>query len=213
MDDEPDQRHSGRASRRALKTRQKLLDAALFIFNSHGVDACAIEDITESADVGKGTFYRHFMDKLDILKTLLDEAVADLVLRMPPPEAMPLSIEDRLTQIMTAHVSFISERHDLFLLLLQGQNMIATRPASLPGLQPSIQRYLSEVEQRLHRALPPSSSSSEARHLAMALAAAVLGTATIALGAGTGKHELMANLDRARLAVLSGVSRGMRVAI
>ena len=155
MDDEPDQRLEGRASRRAVKTRQRLLDAALYIFNTKGVEGCAIEDITESADVGKGTFYRHFMDKLDILRTLLDIATDDLIKRMPPENAPAVSFEDRTTQLITAHMTFFSERSDLFLVFLQGQTMVATRPSAVPGLQPPFARYITAIERRLLPAIPP----------------------------------------------------------
>ena len=149
MDDEPDPRTEGRASRRASKTRQRLLDAALYIFNTKGIEGCAIEDITESADVGKGTFYRHFMDKLDILRTLLDLAADDLVKRFPPSNSPAVSIEDRITQIINAHVTFLTERSDLFLVFLQGQTMVAARPSAVPGLQPPFARYIAEIEHRL----------------------------------------------------------------
>ena len=213
MDDEPDQRREGRASRRASKTRQKLLDAALYVFNTRGVDACSIEDITESADVGKGTFYRHFMDKLDILKTLLDLATDDLVKRMPASDSRPLSIEDRTTQIMTAHMAFFSERSDLFLVFLQGQNMVATRHAALPGLQSTFTRYLGEVECRLRPALSAATAGTESRRLATALAAAVCGTISVGLSISSSKHDVISNLDWVRQSLLASTSQLLRCAV
>jgi AcrR family transcriptional regulator len=205
MDDEPDQRLIGRASRRASKTRQRLLDAALYVFNRRGVDACSIEEITESADVGKGTFYRHYMDKLDILKTLLDLAVDDLVGRMPSGQTAPVSLEDRTTQIMTAHMTFFAERSDLLALFLQGQSMVASRPAAVPGLQPPFTRYISEMTHRLASALPQTTRESQAAHrLALAIAAAACGTITVGLSTLESKHGIMNRLDLARQSLLAG---------
>lgn len=203
MDDEPDQRLTGRASRKASRTRQRLLDAALFVFNTRGIEACSIEDITESADVGKGTFYRHYMDKLDILRTLLDLAVDDLTGRMPPEQAAAVSLDDRTTQLMTAHMTFFAERPDLFGLFLQGQGMLASRPAALPGLQPPFTRYLHEIESRLAPALPPSTRANLAHHLAKALATATCGTITVGLSSMESKHEVMKSLDLARQSLLA----------
>jgi AcrR family transcriptional regulator len=207
MDDEPDQRHEGRASRRALKTRQRLLDAALYIFNTKGVEGCAIEDITESADVGKGTFYRHFMDKLDILRSLLDLAADDLIRRMPPGNSPALSLEDRTTQLIQAHLTFFSERSDLFLLFLQGQTMVATRPAAVPGIQAPYARYIAALESRLESALPPPVQPDQKRQLALLVASAACGPVTVGLSISSSKHDVIQTLDLARQSLLAGTSK------
>lgn len=207
MDDEPDQRHEGRASRRALKTRQRLLDAALYIFNTKGVEGCAIEDITESADVGKGTFYRHFMDKLDILRSLLDLATDDLIKRMPLENSPAISFEDRTTQLLNAHLTFFSERSDLFLLFLQGQTMVATRPTAVPGLQAPYARYITALERRLEAALPAPVQPDLKRQLALLVAAAACGPVTVGLSISSSKHEVIQTLDLARQSLLAGTSK------
>jgi AcrR family transcriptional regulator len=52
-----------RMQKRARKTRKKLKKAALDVFSEKSVDAATVEEITEKADVGKGTLYQHFADK------------------------------------------------------------------------------------------------------------------------------------------------------
>ncbi len=207
MDDEPDQRPEGRASRRASKTRQRLLDAALYIFNTKGVEGCAIEDITESADVGKGTFYRHFMDKLDILRTLLDVAADDLIKRMPPEQSPAISFEDRITQLIQAHLTFFTERSDLFLLFLQGQTMVATRPAALPGLHAPYARYIGAIESRIAASLPATVLPDQKRQIASLLAAAACGPITVGLSISSSKHDVIKNLDLARQSLLAGMKQ------
>lgn len=213
MDDEPDQRLKGRASRRALKTRQRLLDAALYIFNTKGIEGCAIEDITESADVGKGTFYRHFMDKLDILRTLLDDATDDLIQRMPAENVPALSLDDLTTQLITAHMTFFSERADLFLVFLQGQTMVATRASSVPGLQPPFARYITALEKRLAPTLPAGSAPDRTRQAAIALAAAACGSVTVTLSLLSSKHDVINSLDQARQSLLAGTSQLLRCTV
>lgn len=211
MDDEPNPRTEGRASRRASKTRQQLLDAALYIFNTKGIEACAIEDITESADVGKGTFYRHFMDKLDILRTLLDLAMDDLARRMPALESAPLSCEDRINQIFSAHVTFLVERPDLFIVFLQGQGMVAARSSSVPGLQPPFARYIAEIERRLTSVV--GSDAEGSRRLAVAIGAAICGNITVGMSILSSKHDVINNLDLARQSLLVGTSQRLRCAV
>lgn len=213
MSADTDEQLEGRASRRASKTRRRLLDAALYIFNSKGVEGCAIEDITESADVGKGTFYRHFMDKLDILRTLLDLAVDDLVKRMPPEAGPVVSFDDRLTQIITAHTTFFTERGDLFMVFLQGQTMVAVRSTAVPGIQPPFARYLSEIERRIAPALPAGSDPALARRAASLVAAAACGTVTVGLSVSGSKHDVITALDLARQSLLAGTSKLLRCAV
>jgi len=208
-----DEQTEGRASRRASKTRRRLLDAALYIFNSKGVEGCAIEDITESADVGKGTFYRHFMDKLDILRTLLDLAVDDLVKRMPPETSPIVSFDDRVTQLINAHTTFFTERGDLFMVFLQGQTMVAVRSAAVPGIQPPFARYLSEIERRIAPALPAGSDPTLTRRAASLVAAAACGTVTVGLSVSGSKHDVVNSLDLARQSLLAGTSKLLRCAV
>jgi len=213
MSTDNDEHNEGRASRRASKTRRRLLDAALYIFNTKGVEGCAIEDITESADVGKGTFYRHFMDKLDILRTLLDLAVDDFVKRLPLETGPVMSFDDRVTQIINAHTTFFTERGDLFMVFLQGQTMVAVRPAAVPGLQPPFARYLSEIERRVTPALPAGSDPVLARRTASLVAAAACGTVTVGLSVSGSKHDVINTLDLARQSLLAGTSKLLRCTV
>ena len=49
-----------RGARRRRETRARLLDAALKLMADRGMDGVAINEITEAADVGFGSFYNHF---------------------------------------------------------------------------------------------------------------------------------------------------------
>jgi AcrR family transcriptional regulator len=52
-----------RAVRKRERTRSELVAAAERLVAERGIDALSIDDITEAADVAKGTFYTHFADK------------------------------------------------------------------------------------------------------------------------------------------------------
>ncbi len=59
-----------RRERKKRETRQRLMEAALRLFREHGYDATAVEDITQAADVAKGTFFNYFEAKDAILPAL-----------------------------------------------------------------------------------------------------------------------------------------------
>lgn len=53
----------GRRARRQAETRARILGAALGLFERQGFFATTVEQITEAADVGKGTFFNYFPSK------------------------------------------------------------------------------------------------------------------------------------------------------
>lgn len=61
-----------RGARRRRETREKLLEAAFRLMAERGMDAVAINEITEAADVGFGSFYNHFESKDAIYTALTD---------------------------------------------------------------------------------------------------------------------------------------------
>lgn len=66
-----------RGARRKRETRERLLEAAFRLMAEHGMDAVAINDITEEADVGFGSFYNHFESKEAIYAALMDSLFED----------------------------------------------------------------------------------------------------------------------------------------
>src|ERR1700751_5225034 len=58
---------SDRRERRRLETRERLYRAALELFGERGFSETTVQDITEAADVGKGTFFNYFPTKEHIL--------------------------------------------------------------------------------------------------------------------------------------------------
>jgi AcrR family transcriptional regulator len=59
-----------RRERRCAETRERIVAAALQLFSERGVAATTVEDITNAADVGKGTFFNYFPSKEHILAHL-----------------------------------------------------------------------------------------------------------------------------------------------
>ena len=47
---------------------QGLLEAAQRLFLEHGIESVSIDDITREASVAKGSFYRYFHDKEDLVR-------------------------------------------------------------------------------------------------------------------------------------------------
>jgi AcrR family transcriptional regulator len=71
-EDLPHLKSMGRRERRAAETRLRLFRTALQLFAERGFPNVTIEDITEAADVGKGTFFNYFESKDQILGVLAE---------------------------------------------------------------------------------------------------------------------------------------------
>ena len=68
-----------RGARRRRETRSRLLEAALKLMAEKGMEGVAINEITEAADVGFGSFYNHFESKEAIYAALVDWVFKDFV--------------------------------------------------------------------------------------------------------------------------------------
>lgn len=62
-----------RNSRRKRETRERLLEAAMRLMAERGMEGVAINEITEAADVGFGSFYNHFESKEAIYEALIEQ--------------------------------------------------------------------------------------------------------------------------------------------
>src|SRR5271169_6876995 len=69
---------SDRRSRRSLELRERLFRAALDLFAKKGFAETTVEDITNTADLGKGTFFNYFPSKEHILLAFSEMQLAKL---------------------------------------------------------------------------------------------------------------------------------------
>src|SRR5580658_9784409 len=74
-------RRPGRRERRHAETRERLMRAALRLFAERGFAGTSIEDITDAADVGKGTFFNYFETKEHVLDTRAGKKPIPQILR------------------------------------------------------------------------------------------------------------------------------------
>ena len=67
-----------RRDRRKLEIRERIVRAAVELFSSRGFSHTTVEDITETADVGKGTFFNYFPSKEHVLGALAEIQISRL---------------------------------------------------------------------------------------------------------------------------------------
>jgi AcrR family transcriptional regulator len=101
--------HQDRHTRRRERTRRKLLDAAKTLFARQGVEHTRINEITDEADVGFGSFYNHFDSKEAIVETVLAEEVAAQGAAL---ESVASDIDDPAEVVAVAHRYFVNLARD-----------------------------------------------------------------------------------------------------
>jgi len=67
-----------RRARRKAETREKLLEAARGVFARQGIETTRINEITDAANVGFGSFYNHFDSKDAIVAAVVEETARDV---------------------------------------------------------------------------------------------------------------------------------------
>jgi AcrR family transcriptional regulator len=63
--------------RRKAVTRQKLIDVARGMLAAETANTASIQDITEAADLGFGTFYNHFTSKAELFQAAIDDVLEE----------------------------------------------------------------------------------------------------------------------------------------
>jgi TetR/AcrR family transcriptional regulator, cholesterol catabolism regulator len=89
-----------RRERKKLETRQSLLAAAMALFDEKGYDATPVEEITERADVAKGTFFNYFPSKEALLAELALWRVEQLRSTLDVEAGEPAGPVERLKRLL-----------------------------------------------------------------------------------------------------------------
>ncbi|GHO47839.1 TetR/AcrR family transcriptional regulator [Ktedonospora formicarum] len=73
--------------RRVQRTHQLLRQAAIETMKEKGFLAMTIQDIADRANVNRGTFYAHYLDKYALLDELIHDQFQELLKKSLPPES------------------------------------------------------------------------------------------------------------------------------
>jgi len=170
-----------RAEKRAKNTRNKLKESAPDIFSAKSVDSATVEEITEKADLGKGTLYRHFSDKDDVVITLVQDAVEHLIKTIRSSAHRPATLDEMLKHLFRAHYEFYLNAREEFLLLVQGKLLLKLRSATWNELEQPYLLYITEIENQISPYVSPLNAREKIRVLVCALTGFVFGYLSFAM--------------------------------
>jgi AcrR family transcriptional regulator len=170
-----------RTQRRASKTRTRLLKAALSVFAEIGADVATIEMITQRADLGKGTFYRHFADKNEIIGVLVEQCIEDLMEAVSKAAGKPQSLREALDGLVNGHMEFFLSHPDEYVLLFQGRMLLKLDRGLVCDIDRPFENYLKRIEELVRPFMAAPVDNVKIRRLACAIAGFVSGFLSFAM--------------------------------
>ena len=166
-----------RVARRKAKTNQRLLDVARKIFSEKGIYWAKVEDITESADIGKGTFYKYFDSKETIIRVLLEEGLGELLLMTEQSVHDASSDSKILSAVIGVRVDYFLAHPDSLLLFHQIRGLMQLEGDAVKDLRAVYDAHLRHLARLIKPAIGTGGTAG-ARDVAIAIAAYTSGLLT-----------------------------------
>ncbi|MGV9639853.1 TetR/AcrR family transcriptional regulator [Streptomyces sp. NPDC004822] len=149
---------TGRVTRRRVRTRANLLDAAFTVFAAKGFGRVSIEEVCEAAGYSRGAFYSNF-DSLDELFFALYRQRADLIadqvagaLAVDGPGLDVPAAVDRVTEVLLLDRDWLLVKTDFLVHAARDPDVAATLLEHRARLRAAIADRLARA--RGHTALP-----------------------------------------------------------
>jgi AcrR family transcriptional regulator len=103
-----------RSERRKINTFKKIIRASYKTFSKKGLFRATFDEITEEADVGKGTIYCHFRNKLDLISYLTKKSIDDLLGYCRQEITGIEDPHEIIKKLVNAHFTFFWKKKALF---------------------------------------------------------------------------------------------------
>lgn len=154
-----------------------MLEVARRLFSEKGIYWAKVEDITELADLGKGTFYKYFDSKETIIRVLLEEGLGELLAKTEQAVRDTFSHSRMLSSVIGARVDFFLTYPDYLLLFHQVRGLMQLQGDAAKDLREAYDAHLRRLTQLIKPSLGPGTVVG-AREAALATAAYTSGLLT-----------------------------------
>jgi AcrR family transcriptional regulator len=118
------------------------------VIAAKGVYLAVIEEITERADVAKGSFYQYFRNRDELLDVLLTRRLEELrtcIGATPPMDTFAACVRTLIHQ----HLDYFLHHEDFLLFLHQLRGLITLNKDETPAVRETYRRYLEFLIARL----------------------------------------------------------------
>lgn len=113
----------GTNDRRVIRTKKLLRTALTELMNEKNFDEIKVSDITEKADINRGTFYLHYHDKYDLLEQNENEVIEEIkqiknTTHFNKAEISATKLLDQPIPFMTKLFEYVQENADFMKVIL-----------------------------------------------------------------------------------------------
>lgn len=122
--------------RRIQKSKDAIEKAFIDLMCDKGFDQITIQDISDSANVGRRTFYHHYEDKYDLLSSLINSHISELRSICHAPKNYNLAQQDLLW------FAYFEEHYTFFSAMLSGQGAFTFRELLLTFVIEELKDYV-----------------------------------------------------------------------
>ena len=106
--------------RRTRKTKKAIESSFLTLLERKSINRITVAETCRLADIGRGTFYLHYMDVYDLYEKIENEASSGLYKLFE--DAFPSTDRDNSRRLADELTAYIEDRRELFLLLTREDN-------------------------------------------------------------------------------------------
>lgn len=129
-----------KADRRSQRTRQLLSTALIEVMLEKRYDEITVQDIIDRANVGRSTFYAHFLDKEDLLVSQLTRVLDALTEQNGPFVAGELTPPS-----LVPFFEHVQEHHRLYVALARGGGIEMLYKKGQERMRQNIEQHLRAV--------------------------------------------------------------------
>lgn len=111
--------------KRIVKSKKAMKEALLALMQENDFKEISISDIVRLADLNRGTFYKHYQFKEDLLSEIIDEVITDLVDSFRDPYKNKEVLEvDKLTTSAIKIFDHVSKYSNFYALIVQTNALV-----------------------------------------------------------------------------------------
>lgn len=126
---------------RVKRTTKYLRDAFIDLLEEKDLDMISIKDITDRAELTRGTFYLHYDDKYDFLSKIINETLEDLIKNVKSNQTS----EDNPKISFINLFEYIAQNHNFFRVMLSDKGLREFRTRMLEIVQEKVYGNLLSV--------------------------------------------------------------------
>ncbi|MDQ0157504.1 TetR/AcrR family transcriptional regulator [Robertmurraya andreesenii] len=136
---------------RSIRTRKFIIDSFIELLEKKDFNSITISDITKGAMINRATFYRHFLDKYDLLEKVIKEDLLENVLKelSNNEEFSEEMLKSLFLSITTFHMSLSTRCQRSYLDMSVNIEAILKKELEQIIFQSLLKKYPKESNERL----------------------------------------------------------------